>query len=63
MLCENYGLCNIDNFKAGFQIPNDTHDSELLLSDYYKNVSYDLDMLISAFDILTTSINDVTNTS
>ena len=63
MLCQKYGLCNIDSFKGGFQIPDDTDHSELLMSDYYKNISYDLDMLISAFDISTTNINDVTNTS
>ena len=63
VLCKKYGLCDINNFKYGFQIPNSTYESELLWFDYFKNISYELDTLISAYDITTTNINHENNST
>ena len=60
-VCKTYNVCDVQTFKRGFQFPQGTLFSTLMLSDYYRNITYSLEDFVSAFDVGTTNENDETN--
>ena len=60
-LCDQYGLCSQKAFKAGNVFPINPSSSEISISDYYNDITYDLDDLISKFEVYTKKPSTITN--
>ena len=60
-LCDQYGLCNQKEFKAGNVFPINSSSSECTISDYYNDITYDLDDLITKFEVFTKKPSTLTN--
>ena len=61
VLCKTYNVCDFQSFQRGTVLPKDTVFSTLRLRDYYRNITFSLEELISGFAVTTTNKNDQTN--
>ena len=52
-LCAQYGLCDQKSFKTGDVFPTKLPSPDVSLSDYYDDITYDLDDLITKFKVYT----------
>ena len=60
-LCKKFGMCNRENFENGQLFPSDDWKSNITLSEYFKDITYELSDLISGFEVLTEEKSVVTN--
>ena len=60
-LCAQYGLCDQKSFKTGDVFPTKLPSPDVSLSDYYDDITYDLDDLITKFEVYTKKPISVTS--
>ena len=60
-LCHQYGLCDQKSFKTGDVFPAKLPSPDVSSSDYYDDITYDLDDLITKFEVYTKKPISVTS--
>ena len=60
-MCDKYGICDKELFEQGYVFPSNETFSELKLTEYYADITYKIEELISQVDVITSKENPETN--
>ena len=61
VLCDKYELCDKEQFEQGYVIPSNASFSGFELTEYYLEITYKIEELISHLDVMTSKENPETN--